>query len=57
MLAATADYVASVGDHYQDEVPRSWPDVVEDVRRAVQTVIDDQGAFLTHSDVAAFVCR
>ena len=54
---AGADYVASAGDHYQDEVPRPWPDVVEDVRRAVQAVIDDQGAFVTSGDVAAFVCR
>ena len=49
--------MASAGDHYQDEVPRPWPDVVEDVRRAVQAVIDDQGAFVTSGDVAAFVCR
>jgi SAM-dependent methyltransferase len=55
--ALAADYVASVGDHYQDQVPRPWPDVVADVRRAVQAVIDGEGAFLTHSDVAAFVCR
>jgi SAM-dependent methyltransferase len=55
--AVAADYVASVGDQYQDEVPRPWPDVVEDVRRAVQAVIDDRGAFLTSGDVAAFVCR
>jgi hypothetical protein len=55
--ALAADYAASAGDHYQDEVPRPWPDVVEDVRRAVQAVIDDQGAFVTSGDVAAFVCR
>jgi SAM-dependent methyltransferase len=55
--ALAADYVASAGDHYQDQVPRPWPDVVADVRRAVHAVIDDQGAFLTSSDVVAFVCR
>jgi SAM-dependent methyltransferase len=55
--ALAADYVASAGDHYQDQVPRPWPDVVADVRRAVQAVIDDRGAFLTRSDVVAFVCR
>ena len=55
--AVAADYVASVGDHYQDQVPRPWPDVVEDVRRAVQAVIDDRGAFVTSGDVAVFVCR
>ncbi len=42
---------------HQDEVPRPWPDVVEDVRRAAQAVIDDRGAFLTYGAVAAFVCR
>ena len=55
--AVAADYVASAGDHYQDQVPRPWPDVVEDVRCAVQAVIDDRGAFVTSGDVAAFVCR
>jgi len=27
------DYVASLASHYQDEVARPWPEVVEDVRR------------------------
>jgi SAM-dependent methyltransferase len=52
-----AGYVASLGTHYQDETARPWPDVVEDVQRQVQAVIDDQGAFITSGDLAAFLCR
>src|ERR1019366_2485904 len=52
-----ADYVASLASHYQDEIARPWPEVVEDVRRDVQAVIDRDGAFITSGDLAAFVCR
>ncbi len=52
-----ADYVASLGTHYQDETTRPWPDVVADVRGQVQAVIDEQGAFITSGDLAAFLCR
>jgi hypothetical protein len=55
--ALAADYVASLASHYQDEVARPWPDVVEDVRQDVQAVIDRDGAFITSGDLAAFVCR
>ena len=55
--ALAADYVASLASHYQDEVARPWPDVVEDVRQDVQGVIDHNGAFNTSGDLAAFVCR
>jgi SAM-dependent methyltransferase len=55
--ALAADYVASLASHYQDEVARPWPDVVEDVRQDVQAVIDREGAFITSGDLAAFVCR
>jgi len=55
--AVAADYVASLASHYQDEVARPWPDVVEDVRREVQAVIDNDGAFITSGDLAAFMCR
>jgi SAM-dependent methyltransferase len=52
-----ADYVASVADHYEHEVDRPWADVVDDVRRAVQAVIDAEGAFTVAPDTGAFVCR
>lgn len=52
-----ADYVASVGDHYQAEVGRPWAEVVAAVRRDVQAVIDTEGAFRLHGDPVAFVCR
>jgi SAM-dependent methyltransferase len=55
--ALAADYVASLASHYQDQIARPWPDVVEDVRQQVQAVIDDDGAFITSGDLAAFVCR
>ena len=55
--ALAADYVASLTSHYQDEVVRPWPDVVEDVRQDVQAVIDRDGAFITSGELAAFVCR
>ena len=52
-----AGYVASLASHYQAETTRPWDDVVEDVRRDVQAVIDRQGSFITAGDLAAFVCR
>lgn len=52
-----ADYVASVGTAYEVEVNRSWAEVVEEVRVAVQAVIDRDGAFVTAGDTGAFVCR
>lgn len=52
-----ADYVASVGDHYQPETSRPWDDVVEDVRAAVQRRIDETGAFVVSGDTGAFLCR
>jgi len=55
--AVAAGYVASLADHYQDEVARPWDDVVEAVRQQVQAVIDDRGAFVTSGDLAGFLCR
>jgi hypothetical protein len=51
-----ADYVASLSDHYQDETPRPWDDVADDVRRQVQAVIEDEGAFTISGDLTAFIC-
>jgi SAM-dependent methyltransferase len=55
--AIAADYVASVADLYQHETSRPWPDVVEDVRAAVQRRIDATGAFVVRGEVGAFICR
>jgi hypothetical protein len=52
-----ADYVASMETLYADQAPRPWPDIVADVRRSVQKVIGEQGAFRISGDPAAFVCR
>jgi SAM-dependent methyltransferase len=55
--AIAADYVASLATHHRGETSRPWADVAEDVRRQVQAVINDQGAFITSGDLAAFICR
>jgi len=52
-----ADYVASVADHYERETTRPWRDVVDDVRRSVQLVIDDDGEFVVSGDPGALICR
>jgi hypothetical protein len=49
--------MASLATHHQDGTARPWEDVAEDVRRQVQAVIDDQGAFVTYGDLAAVICR
>jgi SAM-dependent methyltransferase len=55
--AVAAGYVASLGTHHDDETTRPWADVVADVRRQVQAVIDEQGAFVTYGDLVAFRCQ
>ena len=55
--SVVADYVASWDGFYQDQVARPWADVVADVRRQVQAVIDRDGAFSASGDLAAFMCR
>ncbi len=52
-----ADYVASVGDAYQDQVTDDWTDVVESARQAARAVIERNGRFTTKGDTGAFVCR
>jgi SAM-dependent methyltransferase len=52
-----ADYVASVGDHYQPQTTRPWREIVEDVRRSVQHEIDASGAFVVRGDSGAFICE
>jgi len=55
--AVVADYVASVSDHYADQVPGPWSGIVNSVRDEVQEVIDRDGAFVTTGTLAAFLCR
>jgi SAM-dependent methyltransferase len=52
-----ADYVASVGDHYQPQVRRPWHEIVEEVRRAVQREIDASGTFVVRGESGAFKCE
>ena len=56
-VAVVADYVASVGDAYESEVKRPWPQIVEEVADEVQRVIDRDGAFVAAGDTGCFVCR
>jgi hypothetical protein len=51
-----ADYVASVGDHYQPETSRPWREIVEHVRATVQCEIDATGAFIVRGETGAFIC-
>jgi SAM-dependent methyltransferase len=52
-----ADYVASVADAYEGQVAVPWVEVVEGTRRAVQDLIDREGAVTTAGDTGVFVCR
>jgi SAM-dependent methyltransferase len=54
--SVAADYVASVGDHYQADTTRPWSDVVDDVRGSVQRQIDANGSFVVHGHSGAFIC-
>ena len=58
-LDALAAYLASVGDHYQEEILdwMTWTELVAECRRRAAAVIDEQGAFAISSSVGAFVCR
>lgn len=55
--AIAADYVASVGDHYQRQTTRPWHEIIEHVRTAVQREIDASGAFVVRGESGAFICR
>ena len=56
---ALADYLASVGDHYQDEVAdwTSWPKVVDECRRRAADQIRAEGSCPISTSMGAFVCR
>lgn len=54
--SVAADYVQSVADHYQHETERPWTEIVHDVRRAVQAMIDERGSFVIRGSTGAFVC-
>jgi SAM-dependent methyltransferase len=56
--AALADYVASVGDVYQEQVAAwtTWMAVVEECRRRTEAVVEREGSFPVSSVVGAFVC-
>jgi hypothetical protein len=56
---ALADYLASVGDHYQEEVGgwTSWDDVVRECRRRTASRIQAEGSFAISTSMGAFVCR
>ena len=51
-----AGYVASVADHYGQDLPGGWERVVDAVRAEASQVIEAQGSFVVEGDVGAFVC-
>jgi SAM-dependent methyltransferase len=55
---ALADYVASMGDHYETEVAQwtTWDAVVTECRRRAAEAIATRGTFDISSRVGAFVC-
>jgi SAM-dependent methyltransferase len=56
---ALTAYVASVGDHYEDEVSAwtSWASVVDECRRRVEAHVAEHSAFDITLQIGAFVCR
>jgi SAM-dependent methyltransferase len=56
-LDAVAAYVASVDDHYSEQVDLPWPVIVERVRELAQEAADEHGELRFTSAVGAFVCR
>ena len=55
--AVVADYVASIHDHYEQEVDRLWSDVVDAVRADVRATIERDGEFVTRGDAGLFYCE
>ena len=51
-----AGYVASVADHYGQDLPGGWDRVVNAVRAEASQVIEAHGSFVVEGDVGAFVC-
>ena len=51
-----AGYVASVADHYGQDLPGGWGRVVDAVRAEASQVIEAHGSFVVEADVGAFVC-
>jgi SAM-dependent methyltransferase len=56
---ALADYLRSVGDHYQDEIAgwMDWEDLVTECQCRVVARIDAEGAFPISASIGAFICR
>ncbi len=54
---ALADYVASIADHYADQVEVPWLTVVERVHRGCVRQIKADGPLRIGTAVGAFVCR
>lgn len=52
-----AGYVASIADHYEDEVDAPWADVVERVRERAGATMAAAGELRLTSAAGAFVCR
>lgn len=56
---ALADYLRSVGDHYEDQVASwtTWDQVVGECQCHVAAAVASEGSFPISSSMGAFVCR
>jgi SAM-dependent methyltransferase len=54
---AAAEYVASVADHYEDQVGISWDEVVGRVRELARASIEAYGELRFSTGAGAFVCK
>lgn len=56
---ALADYLASVGDHYDPQVAAwtAWDQIVDECRRRAVEIIESRGGFRISVSMGAFVCR
>ncbi|HXH58155.1 hypothetical protein [Iamia sp.] len=56
-IGAFTGYVASIADHYQDQVNVPWSDVVEGARARCADRLTTKGELRIPTAVGAFICR
>lgn len=56
-LDLLTDYIASVADHYENQVAKPWRAVVEEARRLAAPRLADAGELRWPTSIGAFLCR
>ena len=56
-LDLLTDYIASVADHYENQVAKPWAAVVEEARRLAAPRLADAGELRWPTSIGAFLCR